>query len=178
MHIEVALGSGRLGLCQNEMSASKGSVLLGCINRNTVARKREVQVLFDSEFTWLCSKTEINLKGFGQTRAYSLIRCMRGNLHCSLFVQSMQAERWSVCYVQTLDLETNRTVVVRQRNTHKASILEGADRHFPTVVSDMEKIKSGFGWSIMWYEIGYSLVSVVRKGLLSEEVAFEVRPGR
>lgn len=27
-------------------------------------------------------------------------------------------------------------------------------------------------------EIGYSLVSVVRKGLLSEEVAFELRPGR
>lgn len=95
MHIEViegGLGSGRLRLCQNEMSASKASVLLGCINRSTVARKTEAQVLFGSEFTWLCPKTEIRLKGFGRTRAYSLIRCLRGNSHCSLFVQSR--ERW------------------------------------------------------------------------------------
>lgn len=67
---------------------------------------------------------------------------------------------------------------MRQRNTHKASVLEGTDRHFPMVVSDMEKIKSGIGSSIMGGAIGYSLVSVVRKGLLSEEVAFELRPGR
>ena len=105
----MGLVSGWLGLCQNEMSASKGSVLLGCINRSTVARKREAEVLFGSEFTWLCPKTEISLKGFGRTRAYSLIRRMRGNSRCSLFVQSR--ERWSVCYEQTLDLETNRTAV-------------------------------------------------------------------
>lgn len=67
---------------------------------------------------------------------------------------------------------------MRQRNTLKASVLEGTDRHFPVVVSDMEKIKSGIGSSIMGGAVGCSLVSVARKGLLSEEVAFELRPGR
>lgn len=32
--IEVGMGSGRLGLCQSDMPASKGSVLLRCINRS------------------------------------------------------------------------------------------------------------------------------------------------
>lgn len=62
---------GRLGLCPSDVSTSKQNVLLGCINRSTVARMREVEVPSDFEFLWLCPKTDIDLKDLGQTGARS-----------------------------------------------------------------------------------------------------------
>lgn len=74
MNLEVAemgFDPGRLGLCPSDVSASKKNVLLGCINRSTIARLREGEDLSDSDFIWLCPKTDIDLKDFGQNRAHS-----------------------------------------------------------------------------------------------------------
>lgn len=40
---EMGFDPGRLGLCPSDVSSSKKNVLLGCINRSTVARMREVK---------------------------------------------------------------------------------------------------------------------------------------
>lgn len=68
---EVGFDSGRLGLCPSDVSTSKKNVLLGYINRSTIVRMREGDVLSDSELFWLCPKTDIDLKDFRQTGTHS-----------------------------------------------------------------------------------------------------------
>lgn len=61
---------------------------------------------------------------------------------------------------------------MRQRNTHRACIRE---RLIDSVLSWLPQRQENqvIGWSLMGMRLG---VSVVREGL-SEEVAFELRPG-
>lgn len=66
---EMGSGPGRLGLCHSDVSTSKENVLLGCIDRSTVARMRckSCLVLSSSGF----AKTDINFKNFRQTGTHS-----------------------------------------------------------------------------------------------------------
>ena len=96
MNIEATVmrfGPGRLGLCHSDLSTSKENVLLGCINRSTVARMREVKVLIDSEFVWLCPKRTLD------RLEHVHITVIRSRRELHLAIHLFRACTWRAHYV-------------------------------------------------------------------------------